>query len=53
MSLFKMKLECLKLEHFKFKLMGNILGLQIFQLKKKPTGDLKKKIHLQKSLNKY
>ena len=39
-----MKLECLKLEHFRFKLMGNILGLQIFQLKKKkPTGDLKKK----------
>lgn len=35
MSLFKMKLECLKLEHFRFKLMGNILGLQIFQLKKK------------------
>ena len=43
MSLYKMKLGSLKLEHFRFKLMDNILGLQIFQLKKKPTGDLKKK----------
>ena len=42
MSLYKMKLECLKLEHFKFKLMGNISGLQIFQLKKKTHRGLKK-----------
>ena len=40
MSLYKMELKCLKLEHFRFKLIGNISGLQISQLeKKKPTGD--------------